>query len=197
MSGFALYFCWPVCKWDHRRDLYKGGGLISVTSQILVVDMLQSDIPTDLITGIIVLHAEKYTSFIFNDIAIANLPNRVTALSLEAFIVRLYREKNQTGFLKAFSDQPEHITSGMSPLKNIMKELQLRNVHIYPRFHEEIKKSLERRKADVIELYQPLSESMADIHHAIVQCMTTTLAELKRSNATVCIQTSTLLFHYR
>lgn len=58
---------------------------------------------------------------------------RVTALSLEAFIVRLYREKNKAGFLKAFTDQPEHITSGLSPLKNIMKELQLRSVHIYPR----------------------------------------------------------------
>lgn len=32
---------------------------MSVTSRILVVDMLQSDIPVDLITGIIVLHAEK------------------------------------------------------------------------------------------------------------------------------------------
>ena len=114
-----------------------------------------------------------------------NIALRVTALSLEAFIVRLYREKNTTGFLKAFSDQPEHITSGMSPLKNIMKELQLRKVHIYPRFHEEVKASLERRRADVIELYQPLTESMKDIHGAIVQCMTTTLAELKRSNATV------------
>ncbi|KIM73439.1 hypothetical protein PILCRDRAFT_829181, partial [Piloderma croceum F 1598] len=130
-----------------------------------VVDMLQSDILIDLITGILVLHAEK-----------------VTALSLEAFIVRLHREKNTTGFLKAFSDQPEHITFGMSPLKNIMKELQLRK--IYPRFHEEVKGSLERRKADAIELYQPLTESMKDIHKAIVQCMMTTLAELKRSNAT-------------
>ena len=73
----------------------------------------------------------------------------------------------------------------MSPLKNIMKELQLRKVHIYPRFHEEVKASLERRKADVVELYQPLTESMKDIHGAIVQCMTTTLGELKRSNATV------------
>ena len=33
---------------------------MSVTSQILVVDMLQSDIPTKLITGILALHAEKY-----------------------------------------------------------------------------------------------------------------------------------------
>ena len=57
----------------------------------------------------------------------------MTPTSAEAFIVRLYREKNKKGFLKAFSDQPEHITSGMSPLRTIMKELQLRTVHIYPR----------------------------------------------------------------
>lgn len=151
-----------------RQDLYKNGGLISVTSRILIVDMLQSDIPTELITGLIVLHAEK-----------------VTALSLEAFIVRLYREKNKAGFLKAFSDQPEHITSGMSPLKNIMKELQSRRVHIYPRFHEDVKNTLETRKADVIELYQRLTEPMEAIHHAIVQCMTITLSELKRSNKTL------------
>jgi DNA excision repair protein ERCC-4 len=59
--------------------------------------------------------------------------DRVTPLVLEAFIVRLYREKNTSGFLKAFTDQPEHITNGFSPLKSIMKELQLRKVHIYPR----------------------------------------------------------------
>jgi hypothetical protein len=64
---------------------------------------------------------------------ILKLIGRVTALSLEAFIVRLYREKNDTGFLKAFSDQPEHITSGLSPLRSIMKELQLHSVLIYPR----------------------------------------------------------------
>jgi len=49
-----------------RQDLYKKGGLISVTSRILVVDMLQSDIPLDLITGIVILHAEKYGSLIIH-----------------------------------------------------------------------------------------------------------------------------------
>lgn len=56
----------------------------------------------------------------------------MTALALETFIVRPFRENNPD-FLKAFSDQPEFITRGMSPLKNIMKELYLRTVHIYPR----------------------------------------------------------------
>ena len=42
-----------------RKNLYKGGGLISVTSRILVVDMLQSDIPIELITGMLIMHAEQ------------------------------------------------------------------------------------------------------------------------------------------
>ena len=49
--------------WSHsldRQALYQQGGLISVTSRILVVDMLLSEIPVELISGIIVLHAEKY-----------------------------------------------------------------------------------------------------------------------------------------
>ncbi|KAI8974614.1 hypothetical protein BD414DRAFT_181511 [Trametes punicea] len=148
-----------------RQDLYKKGGLISLTSQIFTVDMLTSDIPTHLITGILIMHAE-----------------RVTPTSAEAFIVRLYREKNKNGFLKAFSDQPEYITSGMSPLRTIMKELQLRTVHIYPRFHAEIKESLDRKTPDIVELHQDMTEAMSEIHHAIVQCMTTTLSELKRAN---------------
>jgi len=54
-----------------------------------------------------------------------------------------------------------------------------------------INQSLERRRADVVELSQPLSDSMSDIHGAIIQCMTTTLSELKRSNTDVC---SAMLF---
>lgn len=45
--------------------------------------------------------------------------------------------------------------------------------------------SLERRRADVIELFQPLTELMSDIHGALVQCITSTLNELKRSNTSV------------
>ncbi|KAF9512918.1 hypothetical protein BS47DRAFT_1461767 [Hydnum rufescens UP504] len=148
-----------------RQDLYRKGGLVSVTSRILIVDMLGDTLPPSLITGLLVLHAEK-----------------VTPSSPETFIVRLYREGNTDGFLKAFSDQPEYFTAGMFPLQTIMKELRLRNVHIYPRFHTFVLEDLERRKADIIELHQGLNSSMRDIHDAIVQCMNGTLSELKRSN---------------
>ena len=57
----------------------------------------------------------------------------MSALSQEAFIVRLLREKNEVAFVKAFSDQPEHITSGLAPLRDIIRELRVQHVHIYPR----------------------------------------------------------------
>jgi hypothetical protein len=56
MSAIVLTLVAP------RKELYRRGGLMSVTSRILVVDMLQSDIPMHLISGIIMLHAEKYVS---------------------------------------------------------------------------------------------------------------------------------------
>jgi len=52
-------------------------------------------------------------------------------------------------------------------------------------FHQLIQEDLKRRKADIIELLQPLNPTMRDIHDAIVQCMNGTLAELKKSNTTV------------
>lgn len=48
----------------------------------------------------------------------------------------------------------------------------------------------------MVELYQPMTEGMHDIHGAIVQCMSSTLAELKRSNATVSKERHILQFLY-
>ena len=41
--------------------------------------------------------------------------------------------------------------------------------------------SLGQRKADVIELYQPLTRKMSEIQVAIVECMDATLAGLRKS----------------
>ncbi|EJT99777.1 hypothetical protein DACRYDRAFT_96032 [Dacryopinax primogenitus] len=151
-----------------RREMYKAGGLVSVTSRILVVDMLQRDIPVDKITGMVVLHAEK-----------------VSPTSTESFIVRLFRESNPSGFLKAFSGEPEFFQSGFSPLRSVMKELRISIVRLYPRFHELVQESLSKRTADVVEIYQPMSESMREIHRCITECMEATLGEIKRSHTTL------------
>jgi DNA excision repair protein ERCC-4 len=67
------------------------------------------------ITGIVVIHAEK-----------------VVAISVEAFILRIFRQKNRNGFIKAFSDVPEPFTTGFSPLTNVLKNLFLRTLLLWP-----------------------------------------------------------------
>nr|WJN24989.1 single-stranded DNA endonuclease [Pseudozyma flocculosa] len=151
-----------------RSEMYLSGGIMSVTSRILVVDMLSKRIPTGLVTGLVVLHAEK-----------------VTPTSVEAFIARIYRQENKEGFLKAFSDNPEHFTMGISPLQTVLSQLRIRKVELWPRFHQQTSKDLGQRKADVIELHQPLSRSMRNIQTAIIECLDASLSELKRGNANV------------
>ncbi|KDN53411.1 hypothetical protein K437DRAFT_265777 [Tilletiaria anomala UBC 951] len=151
-----------------RQELYMAGGLLSVTSRILVVDMLLKRIPTELITGMVVLHAEN-----------------VTPTSVEAFIVRIFREKNEDGFLKAFSDNPEHFAHGFTPLQTVMGQLQIRQVDIWPRFHKIVQKSLGAQRADVVELHQELSRSMLNIQTSIIECLEATICELKRTSVGV------------
>ncbi|TIA90908.1 hypothetical protein E3P89_02156 [Wallemia ichthyophaga] len=148
-----------------REELYKEGGLVSVTSRILVVDMLNGTIPVHLISGMVILHAEQ-----------------VTPTSLETFITRIYRKYNKEGFLKAFSDNPELFASGVSPLQTVLRSLGLRKVWIWPRFHETIQEDLDKRKADVVELYPSLTKSMLNLQHSILQCMDATIQEIKKGN---------------
>ncbi|EPE26670.1 Restriction endonuclease-like protein [Glarea lozoyensis ATCC 20868] len=149
-----------------REKLYAQGGIFSITSRILVVDLLTNLLNPETITGMIVLHADK-----------------VVATSLEAFILRIYRQKNKNGFLKAFSDAPEPFTTGFAPLTSMMRNLFLRQVALWPRFQVSVAHSLEgKKKAEVIELEIPMSNSMQDIQRAILECVEVSISELKKSN---------------
>ncbi|OTB03966.1 hypothetical protein M426DRAFT_321261 [Hypoxylon sp. CI-4A] len=149
-----------------REKMYAKGGIYSITSRILVVDLLTSLLNPETITGLIVLHAEK-----------------VIATSLEAFILRVYRQKNKHGFLKAFSDSPDPFTIGFSPLATIMRNLFLRKASLWPRFHMTVASSLEgKKKAEVIELEVPMTDAMRDIQTAIMECVEVSIHELKKGN---------------
>jgi DNA excision repair protein ERCC-4 len=150
-----------------REKMYAQGGIFSVTSRILVVDLLSSLLDPETITGLVVLHAD-----------------RIVATSLEAFILRIYRQKNKVGFLKAFSDNPEPFTTGFAPLSTMMRNLFLRNVSLWPRFQLLVAQSLEgKKRAEVIELEVPMSDSMRDIQNAIMECVEVCIGELKKANS--------------
>ncbi|KAF5638371.1 DNA excision repair ERCC-4 [Fusarium sp. NRRL 25303] len=150
-----------------REKMYSGGGIFSITSRILVVDLLTGLLNPGSITGLVVLHAD-----------------RVVATSLEAFILRVYRQKNKIGFLKAFSDNPDPFTTGFSPLATMMRNLFLRKASLWPRFHVTVAQSLEgKKKAEVIELEVPMTDSMREIQNAIMECVEVSIHELKKGNS--------------
>ncbi|MCJ1251197.1 hypothetical protein MMC30_008428 [Trapelia coarctata] len=148
-----------------REKMYAQGGIFSITSRILVVDLLSKLLKPESISGLLVLHSE-----------------RIVATSLEAFIIRIYRQLNKEGFLKAFSDNPEPFTSGFAPLATLMRNLFLRKPSLWPRFHVTVAKSLEgQKKAEVIELEVPMTDSMRDIQNAILECVEVSLSELRKA----------------
>ncbi|KAF2839741.1 DNA repair protein [Patellaria atrata CBS 101060] len=150
-----------------REKMYSQGGIFSITSRILIVDLLSGLLDPASITGIVVLHAEN-----------------VVATSLEAFIVRIYRQKNKVGFLKALSDRPEPFTRGFSPLTTMMRNLFLQTPSLYPRFHVNVAKSLEgKKKAEVIELEVPMTDGMRAIQNAVLECVEVSIGELKKANS--------------
>lgn len=148
-----------------REQLYSLGGLFSITSRILVVDFLSGLLDPAKVTGIFVLHA-----------------HRVSTTSTEAFILRVYRQRNKKGFLKAFSDNPESLASGYDPLGRILRNTFLRKPSLWPRFHVTVAKSLEgRKRAEVIELEVPMSDAMKEIQVAVLDCIDKSISELKKA----------------
>lgn len=109
---------------------------------------------------------------------------RITPEAQEAFIIRVYRQFNKVGFLKAFSDSPETFTIGFNPLANRLSTLFLRKVSLWPRFQVSVAESLEgRRKAEVIELEIPMTNKMQDIQNAVLDCVASNISELKKANS--------------
>lgn len=149
-----------------REKIYSEGGIVSVTNRILIVDLLSKLLDPETVTGLVVLHAE-----------------RVVATSSEAFIVRCFRQHNKIGFLKAFCDSPEPLASTYAPLTSLMRNLFLRKPSLWPRFHVSIAQSLEgKKKAEVIELEIEMTASMKAIQQAVMECVETSISELKKAN---------------
>ncbi|XP_020615692.1 DNA repair endonuclease XPF-like [Orbicella faveolata] len=79
--------------------------------------MLTKKLPIHLVTGIVVYRAHK-----------------IIESCQEAFILRLYRENNKNGFIKAFSDNPQAFTTGFFQVEKVMKNLFVRKLYLWPRY---------------------------------------------------------------
>ncbi|CCH41060.1 DNA excision repair protein [Wickerhamomyces ciferrii] len=156
---------------DKRQKLYQSGGIMSVTSRIFIVDMLSGIVNPSKITGIVVMHAE-----------------RVNDLSNESFIVHMYRQQNKWGFIKALTDSAEDFSTGFSPLHRKLKDLRLKKILLWPRFHIEVSSSLMNKDTkSVTEINVMMTESMKHIQTGLLGCLKKCIEELKRKNPTLAI----------
>nr|XP_033770809.1 DNA repair endonuclease XPF isoform X2 [Geotrypetes seraphini] len=148
---------------NDRYDVYMQGGVLFVTSRILVVDFLTDRIPSTLITGILVYKAHK-----------------IIESCQEAFILRLYRQKNKQGFIKAFTDNAVAFQMGFCQVERVMRNLFIRKLYLWPRFHVAVNSFLEKHKPEVVELHITMTPAMLAIQASILDIMNACLKELKR-----------------
>ena len=146
--------------------LYERGGVFSVTSRILIVDLLTNVIKSKAIDGMLIAHADQ-----------------VTSESTEAFILRIYtsQKRRDQAFIKAFSDAPDALQSGFAKIDKTLKALQVRRLCLFPRFHESIRQELEQSAPDVEELHLELSPKMKECQNAIAAAVQACMRELKNS----------------
>ena len=52
----------------------------------------------------------------------------------EAFILRLFRQKNKTGFIKAFTDKATAFSSGFCQVERVMRNLFVKKLFLWPRW---------------------------------------------------------------
>ncbi|GAA6101030.1 DNA repair endonuclease XPF [Tachysurus ichikawai] len=148
-----------------RYHVYTQGGVLFVTSRILVVDFLTDRIPAHLISGILVYRAHK-----------------IIESCQEAFILRLYRQKNKTGFIKAFTDKATAFSTGFCQVERVMRNLFVKKLFLWPRFQASVNTVLDKHKPDVVELHVNLTPAMRAIQSSILDIMNACLKELKRYN---------------
>jgi len=148
-----------------REIVYLEGGVLFITTRILVVDFLMDRIPSHLITGVMVYRA-----------------HRIIDSCQESFILRLYRQKNKKGFVKAFSSSPVSFSQGFCQVERVMKNLFIRHLHLWPRFHSTVSGVLSVNQPEVIEVHLEMTSQMQDVQTAVLELISFTLKEVKRLN---------------
>lgn len=175
MESSCSVFITVIYPLPLRERVYLEGGLQFITTRILVVDLLKQRIPIELITGIFVLRAHN-----------------IIESCQEAFALRLFRQRNKTGFIKAFSNSPEQFTIGYGHIERTMRNLFVKQLYIWPRFHATVRAALHPWQTQTIELHVPLSTRMTSIQTHILDIMNFLVREIKRINRTVDMEAITV-----
>uniref|UniRef100_A0A182QSS3 DNA repair endonuclease XPF n=1 Tax=Anopheles farauti TaxID=69004 RepID=A0A182QSS3_9DIPT len=158
-----------------RERTYLQGGIQFITTRILVVDLLKNRIPIELITGMFVVRAHE-----------------IVESCQEAFALRLYRQRNKVGFVKAFSRNVEAFTYGYGHVEKVMRNLFVKELFIWPRFHMTIQRSLRPYEPGVVEIQIPMTHNMILLQTNLLDLMNYLVKSIKNLNRFVELQEVTV-----
>ena len=144
-----------------RMELYLAGGVLLVTSRVLIVDLLCERVPIEQASGVIVCNAHK-----------------VSDGSNIAFILRILRQRNRTAFVRALSDDAYGFTRGFAKVEKVMRLLHVKRLQLWPRFHLSVSNVLDENQPIVEELTVPLSSRGMRLQHALLEAVDECLKEV-------------------
>ena len=146
---------------EERMQLYLHPRCYFITSRILLMDILSKKLDLRHIHGIIICNAHHYHE-----------------VSMEAFIIRLYRQINKLGFIYAFSEESDQLSREYGSLTRLLKYMYLRKMYVYPRNIPLISDILNSKQPNLIEYSLQLTPLMKSIQSALFIAMETCIKEI-------------------
>ncbi|VDM19504.1 unnamed protein product [Hydatigera taeniaeformis] len=146
---------------QERLEAYRRGGVVFVSSRILVVDLLRGTMPVELVTGVLVLRCHN-----------------LHEASQESFVLRLLREKNPQIFIKAFTDNAIALMSGYNRVEQLMNQFGISRLLLWPRFNLDVVNTLSNCPLNVEEVQVFLTEESSTCQRCLLEMIKATLHEL-------------------
>lgn len=145
-----------------RIAVYETKGFVTVTSNVLVHDLLHGTLPTENVTGLVIFDAD-----------------RIREQSNEHFALTLFRTKNKTAFIKAFSENPAALTHGFHAVEKLMRLIYVSHLSLWPRFHHDVKSSMSSHTPDLIDLSVRMTPKMSAILSSLRETVMSVCEDLR------------------
>lgn len=147
-----------------RVSVYNACGFVIVTSAILVHDLLHNALPVHRVRGVVVFAAD-----------------RIKERSNDHFAISLFRARNRTAFIKAFSENAVSLARGFHTVEKLMRLLYVSRLVLWPRFHQSIRKTMRAHTPDLVDLVVQPSQRVTTMATALRDTVYSVLSDLKQA----------------
>ncbi|KAJ6245723.1 DNA repair endonuclease xpf [Anaeramoeba flamelloides] len=146
-----------------RVKYYHEGGVLFITSRILVHDILKYRVPLSKLSGL----------FVFNAHSVETTTNL-------ALILELVREQNQKCFIRCMTNSARALVmKGTKKTEALLRSLLIKHLFLLPRFHLRVQESLDSVSASVFTIPIEQTRSVKKIQELLFRVIELILQELR------------------